>query len=386
MSHSKELRTFGDEEIEVLYRKSRPPAVGDTKLTYPPPLPSVTVENGMRIERDVSLPLRDGTIIYTDIYRPEGATNVPSIISWTPYGKRNYESTPPWQSLVQAGTVSPMAKFECADPAYWCQHGYAVINPDPRGVGFSQGDISNFGTQEGRDGYDLIEWVAAREWSNGKTALFGNSWAAVAQWFIAAEKPPHLTCIAPWEGLSDVYREIICWGGFPEVGFQGWILNWIGVGPGRVEDFVAMAHKYPFMNGYWEDKVPKFENIEVPAYITAGWCHFHLRGATEAFQRISSPNKWLRMHRDFEWYDDFVPENIADLQRFLDRYLKGMHNGWEMTPRVRIDVMDSGDIDYHHWRPEKEFPLARTRYEKLFLDADKGRLTRDRVEKESWAR
>jgi len=386
MSESVEKRKFGDEEIDVIYKKARPAGVGENKDTYPPPLPSTTVMDGMRIERDVSLPLRDGTMIYTDIFRPEGATNVPSIISWTPYGKRNYVSTPPWQAMLKDGTCTLMAKFECAEPTYWCKQGYAVINPDPRGVAFSQGDIPCFGTQEGRDGYDLIEWVASREWSNGKTALFGNSWAAMAQWYIAAEKPPHLTCMAPWEGISDIYREAVCWGGMRETSFWTWIVNWVGVGPNRVEDFVAMAKKYPLMNGYWEDKVPKFENVEIPAYLTAGWCHFHLRGSTEAFQRISSPSKWLRVHRDFEWYDDFQPENIADLQRFFDRYLKGIHNGWEMTPKVRIDVMDSGDMDYQHWRPEKEFPLARTRYEKLYLDAKTGQLSKTAPTTESSVR
>src|SRR5579875_1657966 len=201
---SKEMRKFGDEEIEVLFRKSRPAGVGDTKFTHPPLLPCVTVENGIRIERDVAVPLRDGKIIYTDIYRPDGATNVPAIICWSPFGKRtNYAPTPPmpWHG-VPPGTVSPMAKFESLDPAYWCHYGFAIINPDARGAGNSEGDIACFGTQEGRDGYDLVEWVAAREWSNGKVGMAGNSWVAMAQWYTAAEKPPHLTCIAPWEGTS----------------------------------------------------------------------------------------------------------------------------------------------------------------------------------------
>jgi len=375
------VRRFGDEEIKVLYVKSQPAGVGGAKDSFPPLMPSVTVENGIRLERDVAVPLRDGTIIYTDVYRPDGVTRVPSIIGWTPFGKRNHTTTPPqWQSLLKDGVVSPMAKFECPDPAYWCPRGYAIINPDPRGVGFSQGDFLHAGTQEGRDGYDLVEWVAAREWSSGKVGMMGNSWAAMAQWYTAAEKPPHLTCIAPWEGISDIYREHMCWGGFPEIGFTGWLLgDQLAFGPGYAEDIVAMARSYPLMNGYWEDKVAKLENIEVPAYITAGWCHFHLRGSTEAFRRISSPNKWLRIHRDFEWVDNFYPENLADLQLYFDHYLKGIPNSWPLTPRVRIDVMDAGEFDYQHWRPEKEFPLARTLYQKLYLDAKTGKMTKTPV-------
>jgi predicted acyl esterase len=75
------------------------------------------------------------------------------------------------------------------------------------------------GSAEGRDGYDAIEHIAALDWCTGKTALVGNSWLAMAQWFIAAEQPPSLTCIAPLEGCSDFYRETLCRGGVPNTPF-----------------------------------------------------------------------------------------------------------------------------------------------------------------------
>ena len=72
---------------------------------------------------------------------------------------------------------------------------------------------------------------------------------------------------------------------------------------------------------------------------------------------------------------------LEDLERFFDRYLKDIRNGWEMTPRVRIDIMDSGVIDYQVKRPENEFPLARTQYEKLYLDAGTGNMTTSPIDK-----
>lgn len=75
------------------------------------------------------------------------------------------------------------------------------------------------GTAEGRDGYDTVEYLGTLGWSNGHVALIGNSWLATAQWFIAAECPPHLSCILPLEGLSDVYRETLCRGGVPYTPF-----------------------------------------------------------------------------------------------------------------------------------------------------------------------
>lgn len=76
-----------------------------------------------------------------------------------------------------------------------------------------------FGSAEGRDGYDAIEHIATLNWCTGKTALVGNSWLAMAQWFIAAEQPPSLTCIVPLEGCSDFYRETLCRGGVPNTPF-----------------------------------------------------------------------------------------------------------------------------------------------------------------------
>ena len=65
-----------------------------------------------------------------------------------------------------------------------------------------------------------------------------------------------------------------------------------------------------------------------------------------------------------------------DLKRFFDCYLKGVENDWKKTPRVRMSVLDPGGEDIVH-RPENEFPPARTRYRRLFLDAENGRMTSD---------
>ena len=148
--------------------------------------------------------------------------------------------------------------------------------------------------------------------------------------------------------------------GIPCPGFVNFVMGGQS-GPGYIEDFVAMLEEYPLINGYWESKIPQFEKIRIPAYITGGWSHLHLRGAVNGFRNIRSPKKWLRIHREFEWPDTYAWWNQEDLKRFFDRYLKGIRNGWELTPRVRIEVMDAYDYDFQVNRPEKEFPLARTR-------------------------
>lgn len=380
---------FGGEEFEVAYRQAcRQPPMGAAAARVPkgefpiyhvhgmgdfPPLNPRTYEigNGIICEQDVAIPMRDGIITYCDIYRPAYQTNIPVVIAWSPYGKRPCADSlqAEWQSPgVPYGTHSNHTKFEGPDPEYWCHKGYAVANYDVRGVNNSEGDICCWGSQEGRDGYDLVEWLAKQKWCNGKVGMAGNSALSMAQWRIAAECPPHLACIAPWEGTADIYREFVNMGGFTECGFNPFLVAHI-VGKGLVEDYYTMTQKYPLFNAYWEDKVPAFEKIKIPAYVTTGWNHFHNRGATNGFRNISSTQKWLRTHREFEWPDQYSRQWIEDLTRFFDRYLKGIRNGWESTPRVRLEVMDAYDFDYQVARPENEFPLARTEYRKLYIDA-----------------
>jgi predicted acyl esterase len=368
----RETRDYSGEKIDVIWRKAKP--IEESGGTFPPLQPGVTVEDGIVNERDVAVVLRDGTTIYTDIYRPEGAVNVPAIVAWSPYGKRSGYTGGNLVPGVVSGTYSEMAKEEGPDPAYWCRHGYAVINPDARGAGNSEGNIWFWTSNEGKDCADLIDWVGQRDWCNGKVGMSGSSWLGVSQFFAAAERPEHLACIAPWEGMTDFYRHVSCHGGIQEIGFSAMVVKAMH-GPGYVDDFVAMNREYPFINGYWEDKMPALERIDVPTYLAAGFSHFHLYGSFDAFRRISSPKKWLRAHRDFEWPDYYRPENIEDLRRFFDRFLKGIRNGWEMTPRLRLDVMDAGDRDYVSGRPETDFPLPCTQYEQLYLDASTHQLS-----------
>ncbi|MCQ2557517.1 MAG: CocE/NonD family hydrolase, partial [Oscillospiraceae bacterium] len=290
-----------------------------------------------------------------------------------------------WKSMgVPPGTISNMSKFEAADPGFWCHNGYAIANVDPRGVGHSEGNVHLWGTRDGQDGYDFIEWAAQQSWCNGRCAMYGNSGVCMVQWRIAAEAPPHLACFAAWEGTGDLYRESVCLGGIPSYQFEHWITSSIAADGSYVEDNASMLKLHPLMDKFWENKIPNWRNIKAPAYICCGMCHpCHLRGSLEGFRRIRSPKRWIRIHREHEWPDAELPENLQDLKRFYDRYLKDIHNGWEMTPKVRLDVMDSYDYNWKSQRPENEFPLARTQYTKLYLNAADGTLNDEPVAVES---
>ena len=324
------------------------------------------------LERDVPIRLRDGVTIYADVFRPVGNDVCPAILAWSPYGKEiggQMLDDVPLRSGVPLDATSGLEKFEGPDPAYWVAHGYAVVNPDKRGAYMSEGNLLYWGHEDALDGCDVIEWIASQKWCNGKVGMSGNSWLTVSQWFIAAERPEHLAAIAPWEGFCDHYRESGTRGGIPTPEFPEMIAETFSSAHGMLEDQPRMIVEEPFLCDYWLDKAARVENIDIPAYVVASYTNsVHTHGTFAGYRRMASKEKWLRVHNTNEWFDYYTPENVDDLRRFFDHYLKGMDNGWEKTPKVRLSVLNPGGRDIVG-RAEDEFPLARTVYRKLYLSA-----------------
>ncbi len=373
-------------DIEKIFMPSFTDDAGEAHGVFSPFNPSVRVfKAGYRIgpsyrplpvdivfEKDIPVILRDGVTIYTDVFRPAGVEKMPVIVAWSPYGKS--QGTAPRINLLYdmlglaPDIVSGLAKWEGPDPAYWCAHGYAVCNSDARGIADSGGDSVMFGRQEGQDCHDLIEWAATQDWCTGKVAMSGTSYLSILQWFAAAEQPPHLTAINPWEGFSDVYRDLVMRGGIPDFGFAD-LLKHNYAGKTRREDIVAEAERYPLMNSLWEDKIARFDKITIPAYVVASYSNtLHTAGTFRAWRRIASEKKWLRIHNTLEWPDYYA--HVEDQRRFFDHYLKGLDNGWEQTPRVRYSLLDMEGGDRLE-QAASTFPPEKVIYRKYYLDGDK---------------
>ncbi|KAH8588859.1 X-Pro dipeptidyl-peptidase C-terminal non-catalytic domain-containing protein [Bisporella sp. PMI_857] len=319
--------------------------------------------------------LRDGVKIYCDVIRPVTDNRVPAILSISPYGKGGhgfliFDHQPFRLGLPQSGW-SGLEKFEGVDPAEWGSRGYAVVNIDIRGTWESEGNMYMEGTQAGRDGYDCCEHVGAQPWCSGSVSMAGNSWLATTQWVTAVEFPPSLKCIAPWEGFTNFYRQVCARGGVPKTSFLGFIARKTIRGRNKQEDVKAALEKWPFYNAYWHDKNVDASSLTLPIYAVGSYSSaIHPFGTIKAFNEAQSKDKWLRIHSTQEWYDLYTPEATDDLQKFFDRYLKGIENGWEQTPRVRVSILtfrDRAGPNSMDNIPFSEYPPKGTRHQKLYL-------------------
>lgn len=156
------------------------------------------------VNRDVPVRMRDGTILYADVWRPRATGRFPVLIERTPYGPDSPER------VLGAGE-------------YLARRGYVVVIQDVRGRYRSPGRFSPFASEGwgvNKDGYDTIEWAAKQPWSNGKVATIGGSYSGVTQYMAAATRPPHLVCQVAREAPSSFFRQWVYRGGAFELAFN----------------------------------------------------------------------------------------------------------------------------------------------------------------------
>jgi uncharacterized protein len=128
-------------------------------------------------ERDVMVTMRDGVQLRTDIYRPAASGRYPVLLMRTPY------------PLESPSVGEPLG-------AQLARCGFAHVAQHCRGCFGSEGTYIPH-SSDIADGYDAVEWAAARPWSNGRVGMIGASHPGLTQWSAAIAHPPHLVAIAP---------------------------------------------------------------------------------------------------------------------------------------------------------------------------------------------
>ncbi|MCX7135181.1 MAG: CocE/NonD family hydrolase [Proteobacteria bacterium] len=332
------------------------------------------------IEKDVQIPLRDGTVLYADVFRPDTTEKVPVIMNLTVYQKDKLW-IPPTDLEEEA---NPHMNWETVNPNWWCPRGYACVRVDARGSGKSPGESEPSSYQESLDYYDAIEWIAKRDWCSANIGLLGISYHASSQWRVANLMPPSLKAIMPWEGRADQYRDQAYHGGIFALGFIG---NWwlthtahhlLGRPRGYNPDSFHNDMMWKYMRNdldseYWRLSGARWDQIKVPVYSVGNWGGFsmHLRGNTEAYMNAASKHKKLRIHTGTHFHPFHAEEGRMDQLRWFDHWLKGIDTGIMNEPPVKLEIRTGGSPERYPFRDEKEWPLARTQWTKMYLQIDR---------------
>jgi hypothetical protein len=353
--------------------------------------------------------MRDGAGLRANIFRPDGPGQLPVLMTFGPYGKdvplREFMQEA-WDRLnatypeILAASSCKHLVFERPDPEVWVPHGYVVIAVDSRGAGKSPGRLDPNSPAEFRDFYDAIEWAAAQPWSSGKVGLLGISYYAAGQWFVAAMRPPHLAAILPWQGTYDFYRDRTRQDGIFASGFlERWwarsvLRNQHGnarspyhdiyTGERTTGDAALSADElaqnrasyledvlaHPLNDAFYHERTPDLAKIDVPALVVANWggLGLHLRGTIRGWMGLGSRQKWLKVQSGSYFHTFLQPKNVALQRRFLDRWLKGIDNGFENEPRVEVEIRAPGDSVKRVARSDA-WPLPQTQWTRLHLDA-----------------
>ena len=340
---------------------------------------STAVFHGLKVERDVEIPLRGGSHLAADVFRPDDSDRHPTIITMGPYSKdihfKDWYRSYDYSKLPERG---PYMHWETVNPEWWVPQGYVVIRVDGRGTGKSPGRIRRLSDEEAADFSDAVEWAGTQPFSNGRVAVMGISYFAMNSWRVAAQQPPHLAAIVPWEGAVDTYRDASRHGGIYSNGFNR---RWAS----HVREHEAGASKAPpapapagaappelFDPAAYH--VPDLAKIQVPLLSAGNWGGFglHLRGNVEGFLGAGSRHKQLQIHCGDHIVPFYSLEGRLTQKRFLDYWLCGIDTGVTREPPIKLAIRTTSER--WRWRYENEWPIARTEWTPLALDAARGAL------------
>lgn len=340
---------------------------------------------------DVKIPLRDGSFVYADVFRPADEGRHPVVMNKGFYGKAfNHEcicseddarSKEELEDRYFSGNPDGLQyeNHESVESAVWVPNGYVCIRVDGRGVGNSPGLQSPLSVQEAEDYYDAVEWAGTQPWSNGNVGLWGMSYLAMTQHNVASLQPPHLKAMVALGTDADLYNEAVYGGGLFGAGFWNWWWKvWSGhnaCGERRQTDWMPRVLDTPFNDpaAYGAQGSifmrPEVEKATAPVWIVGPQTGavIHQLGSSETFIRSTGAAA-----RRFDFVDAWFPYSyqettIAEHMAFFDHWLKGADNGVMDHPPVRVQVRTGNGA--HYPTEENEWPIARTTYRRWYLDA-----------------
>lgn len=358
----------------------------------------------MKIDKDVYVPMRDGVALAVDLYRPDDLTSHAAVLVVTPYQKDARFKIP----LGSDGRPVQSAAFRNLPKGFnpmllsvapLVDAGFVVAVADARGTGYSEGEYDYYNLEGGPfDGYDLVEWLAARPWCNGNIGMMGSSAAAIYCYITALSAPPHLAAMAPNMHPGDFYFDQWRIGGvFRWDNRIGWGLGMHPrtgpIDPGenncpsyerKRAVFEARFHRYGarIVSGQnaanldWltdlyhretYDEIWKrwsflrqASQIAVPTLHAGVWFDHFIRGTITTHEAMAVPKRLFVAPGSLATRPELGDGGLAELTvTWFDHFLRGAENGVLDEPAARLYLMGREDyINEPSWPvPAKDTDL-----------------------------
>jgi len=216
------------------------------------------------------IPMRDGVHLAATVWRPSAQSRpLPAVLQLTPY--------------LTDETHDRAVKFARA--------GYVFVSADVRGRGDSEG-VFRPQFDDGKDGAQVVEWIARQPWSDGRVVMIGGSYRGMLQWRVLAQHPKHLAAIVPTAPPYPGYDEPTTKGVF-----GSYMAQWLAYTSGH-------AHHDQLFNdfNYWESRFTRMYRTGAP-FSSLG----ELAGTGKPVL-----NEWLKHHA----YDSYWAAYNPDPKRY----------------------------------------------------------------------
>lgn len=307
----------------------------------------------------VSIPMRDGKFLAADLYLPNGVDSFPTILIQTPYNKNGFQTI---GLPAQVGMDQPNSP-------------YAFLIVDWRGF-FGSIPAFDLNADRGEDGYDVVEWIAAQSWSDGKVGTWGPSALGNVQYSTARTRPPHLVCCVP-EVASPQFAYAPY---YPGGALRTEYVQTLGLLFGLSNLIASNPHYNLFWqlseSGTWHP-----DSVNVPFFVIGGWYDHNTDDCIwqwDQLRQLSDPpvrdqhrllmGPWVHGGTGFanvgssnqgelnfplakDWNDSLA-------RMFFDFHMRGLPNGWDQTPKIQYyQIGEESWRNAATWVNEMYFPF-----------------------------
>ncbi|QEA39649.1 CocE/NonD family hydrolase [Pistricoccus aurantiacus] len=333
---------------------------------------------GVTVIENAWISMADGARLAARVWMPAGAeaSPVPAILEYIPYRKRDVRA-------IRDSQVH----------GHFARHGYVGVRVDLRGSGDSDGVLHDeYLPQELEDGVEVIRWIAAQPWCNGRVGMMGISWGGFNALQVAALQPPELQAVITVCSSDDRYSDDVHYmGGCLLTDNLSWASVMLSYNACPPDPFIVgerwrelwfqrLEHSglwlktwldHQWRDDYWRHAsvCEDFAAIRCPVFAVSGWADGYCNTVFRLIHHLRVPRKGLVGPWGHKYPHLGGPgpsiDFLGECLRWWDRWLKDRDNGVDREPLLRAWMQDSvspiSDDRPGRWVVETQWPSRRLR-------------------------